>query len=104
MNERGRSLTAAEREFFSNFFRRLDQAKIPAVFLRNYSEFPEAIGHDLDIFFRRADLWKALDIFRQILRESGGELIHVHQRDYVFASWFRARRDETAAIHLDFYH
>jgi thymidylate kinase len=104
MSERGRSLSPIEREFFANFFRRLDAAKIVSIYLRNYSGFPEVIGHDLDIFFRRTDLTKALDIFRETLRQSGGELVHTHQRDYVCAVWFRARRGEAAAIHLDFYH
>jgi thymidylate kinase len=104
MNERGRTLTNAEREFFARFFARLEEARVVSIFLRNYEKFPEAIGHDLDVFFRRADLDRAIEIFRSALRDSGGEILHVHERDYVFAVWFHAAKNEPAAIHLDFYH
>lgn len=104
MNPRGRPLSPAEREFFVGFFRRLATAGVPSVLLRNYADFPDAIGHDVDVFFRRADLRAALAVFQETLGRSGGEVLHVHERDYVLAVWFRVRRDEPRAIHLDFYH
>ena len=104
MNERGRSLSDAEREFFARFFARLNEAGVVSILLRNYEKFPDAIGHDLDVFFRRAELNQAVEIFRETLRESGGNVLHVHERDYVFAVWFRVKPNEPAAIHLDFYH
>ena len=104
MSERGRPLANAERELFGRFFARLQGAGVFSMLLRNYGDFPDRIGHDLDVFFRRADLKKAIAIFHASLRESGGEVLHIHQRDYVFAVWFRAARGESQAIHLDFYH
>jgi thymidylate kinase len=104
MNPRGRPLSPVEREFFEKFFRRLADSQVVSVLLRNYENFPAEMGNDLDVFFRRADLQKAVRIFRKTLRESGGEWLHVHERDYVLAVWFRAGRDAPSAIHLDFYH
>jgi len=104
MNPRGRPLSPVEREFFEKFFRRLADSQVVSVLLRNYENFPAEMGNDLDVFFRRADLQRAVRIFRETLRESGGEWLHVHERDYVLAVWFRAGRDTPSAIHLDFYH
>ena len=104
MSERGRLLSTAERGFFENFFARLDRAGLPVILLRNYENFPAAIGHDLDVFFRPADVPDAAAIFREVLHAGGGAVLHVHERDYVLAVWFRAARDEPRAIHLDFYH
>jgi thymidylate kinase len=104
MSERGRPLSAGERDFFEAFFQRLRSEKIAHIFLRNYAGFPERMGNDLDIFFRRDDLDRATALFARLLAESGGKLLHVHQRDYVLAVWFRARAGEKDPIHLDFYH
>lgn len=104
MTQRGRPLSPAECEFFEAFFRQLSAAGVAAILLRNYADFPEAIGHDLDVFFRRADLRAAVTVFQEALSQSGGEILHVHQRDYVLAVWFRVRRDAPQSIHLDFYH
>ena len=104
MSDRDRQLSTAERELFEKFFAQLETAGIVAILLRNYEKFPAEIGHDLDVFFRRADLGRAVEIFREVLRAAGGEVLHIHERDYVFAVWFRAARGEPLAIHLDFYH
>lgn len=104
MTERGRILTTLEKEFFEGFFRRLTNARTASILLRNYAEFPAKMGNDVDIFFRRSDLKRAVGIFQKALSESGGEVIHVHERDYVLAVWFRVGRDEPLTIHLDFYH
>ena len=99
-----RLLSPAERDLFAKFFAKLEVAGIIAILLRNYEKFPASMGHDLDVFFRREDLAGAVEIFRGALRAAGGEVLHVHERDYVFAVWFRAARGEPLAIHLDFYH
>jgi thymidylate kinase len=104
MNQRGRALSSIEREFFEEFFRRLGAAGVARILLRNHEEFPGRMGHDLDVFFLRSDVPRALRVFRETLRERDGEVLHLHERDYVCAVWFRARRDEPLAIHLDFYH
>jgi thymidylate kinase len=104
MNERGRALSSVEREFFDEFFKRLGEAGVVRILLRNHEDFPARIGHDLDVFFLRADLPRAIRIFRETLRERDGEVLHVHERDYVCAVWFRAGRGEPEAIHMDFYH
>ena len=104
MSDRDRQLSTAERELFAKFFAGLDKAGIGAILLRNYENFPALMGHDLDVFFRRADLGRAVEIFREVLPAAGGEVLHIHERDYVFAVWFRAARGEPLSIHLDFYH
>src|SRR4051812_1411548 len=104
MSDRGRTLSAGERGFFELFFQRLRSEKIIHIFLRNYELFPERMGHDLDLFFRRVEVPKAVRLFTRLLHERGGEILHVHERDYVLAVWFRAGTSEPQPIHLDFYH
>jgi thymidylate kinase len=104
MNDRRRLLSTVERKLFEKFFERLGAASIPAILLRNYEDFPAQIGHDLDVFFRRADLSRAVEVLWNVLRERGGEVLHIHKRDYLLAVWFRAAGDEPQVIHLDFYH
>lgn len=104
MSERGRPLSIVEQEFFKNFFARLDTAGVVSILLRNYEDFPARMGNDLDVFFRRTELARAVEIFRAALAASGGEVLHLHERDYVLAIWFRAAPGEALTIHLDFYH
>jgi glycosyltransferase involved in cell wall biosynthesis len=104
MNEEGRALSGVEREFFDELFKRLGRAGVVGILLRNHEDFPMRIGHDLDVFFPRSDLHRAIRIFRETLHERDGEVLHVHDRDYVCAVWFRAARGEPQAIHMDFYH
>src|ERR1044071_2682409 len=99
-----RDLSTAKRELFAKFFAKLDALGIVAILLRNYEKFPASMGHDLDVFFRRKDLDRAIEVFSETLRATGGEVLHIHKRDYVFAVWFRAAPGESLAIHLDFYH
>ena len=99
-----RQLSNAERRFFEQLFARLESASIATLLLRNYEKFPASMGHDLDVFFRRADVPRSVEVFRDLLREGGGEVLHVHERDYVLAVWFRAAPGEPQPIHLDFYH
>ncbi len=99
-----RPLSSTERRLFEDFFARLDAAGIVTLLLRNYETFPASMGHDLDVFFRRGDVGKAVEIFQAVLRGSGGTVLHLHERDYVLAVWFRAAPGEPLAIHLDFYH
>jgi thymidylate kinase len=99
-----RKLAPAEIEFFRSFFRRLEMAGIPGLILRNYDRFPEYLGHDLDVFFRREHLHKAVEIFSAVLRHVGGAVEHVHERDYFLAIWFRVEKDSGPPLHLDFYH
>jgi thymidylate kinase len=104
MSEAERKLSAAETDFFRSFFRQLEMAEVPGVVLRNYESFPEYLGHDLDVFFQRAHLPKAMEIFCENLQRSGGVVEHVHERDYFLAIWFRVEKDSDAPLHLDFYH
>ena len=104
MSDWDRLLSSNERRLFEQFFPKLEATGIPAILLRNYETFPGAMGHDLDVFFRREDLSQAVEVFRVLLRESGGEVLHIHERDYVLAVWFRAATGEPQTIHLDFYH
>ena len=104
MSERGRLLSANEKKFFQSFFQRLSELKVEFVYLRNYADFPEKIGNDIDIFFRRKDVGVARHELFTALHASGGHLVHRHDRDYVSAVWFNVNKDEPSSIHLDFYH
>ena len=101
----GRPLSASEQTFFERLFDQLKTASVPCLLLRNYESFPGQIGLDLVVFLRRGDLPKATKIFREVMHESGSELLHVHERDYVTCIWFKVSCDNTTApLHLDFYH
>ena len=104
MSARDRQLSSNERRLFEDFFARLEAANIVTLLLRNYETFPARMGHDLDVFFQRADVPRAVEIFCAVLQAGGGAVLHVHERDYVLAVWFRAAPGEPQAIHLDFYH
>jgi thymidylate kinase len=99
-----RTLSANEQEVFVAFFDRLTKIEISSILLRNYEEFPHKIGHDIDVFFRRADLRRALAVLLEVLREKKGEVTHFQQLDYVLCLWFRAGPEEANIVHLDFYH
>jgi len=104
MSHWDRPLSSNERQLFGQFLLNLERVGVVAVLLRNYETFPATMGHDLDVFFRREDLPKAVKIFRTVLQKAGGEVLQIHERDYVLAVWFRAAPGEPKTIHLDFYH
>lgn len=98
-----RNLSAAEQEFFTRFFDACARAAVPAIVVRNYEQFPTAIGHDIDVFFRRADLELATELFTSELAAARGAFVHLHERDYVRAVWFRIEPGSDP-LHVDFYH
>lgn len=77
-----RKLSAAEQEFLKNYLEALTAEKIRWIILRNYEDFPEKIGHDLDLFIPRAELDRATGVFRRLLKEKSGRVFIVHERDY----------------------
>jgi len=99
-----RRLSAQEREFFTRYLASLKAAGIPALLLRNYDEFPEAIGNDLDLFVPRSELSRATGLFTDLLAGMGGELLMQNRREYVLDLRFVFEGGVSQALHLDLYH
>ncbi len=99
-----RELSAAEQALFTDYVRKLKDASIPYVLLRNYIGFPATIGHDLDLFIPRRDLAKADRIFRELLAARGGRVVIVHTRGYFTDIRFCVDDHPRRALHLDLYH
>jgi len=104
MSEHGRALNEGEQRLFSQFFASLKQASIPFLLLRNYEDFPQRIGHDIDLFFQRQDALKVKDIFLKLLSSAGGNVIVIHERGYFIDIRFVLGLKPADAIHLDIYH
>ena len=99
-----RLLSEKEQAFFERLFHGFDQEQIEWMLLRNYSEFPEKIGNDLDIFFPASQVRHAMVVFAETLAEESGTVLHRHDREYFHAVWFRLEGPVHQALHVDFYH
>src|SRR5487761_2477320 len=98
MTQRGRPLSPAECEFFEAFFRQLSAAGVAAILLRNYADFPEAIGHDLDVFFRLAGARP----FKQFQApRPAHEALNLFLTSLLWGSFFKARYGETIRVLLE---
>ncbi|HEY2343208.1 MAG TPA: hypothetical protein VGH90_09280, partial [Chthoniobacteraceae bacterium] len=99
-----RRLSTTEQHFFARYLAALEAAGIPCLILRNYDEFPESIGNDLDLFVPRGDLTRAVDLFRETLRTGGGRLFLSNPRDYVFDLRFSMDGTVASVLELDLFH
>jgi hypothetical protein len=93
----------AARKFLIDLIERLEGAGCNPVLLRNYENFPDEIGNDLDVFISYRALPTAYSIMNAAATRQGGSIAHVHRRGYFVAVWLRFP-DCVAPIHIDLYH
>jgi thymidylate kinase len=96
------SRAAATSEFFTAYFRALEESGVPYVVLHGYEQYPEHISSDVDYAVRNEDLPKAKRIIHDTCASQGwevGQIIH----HTVYGSSFIAfdRHSITQAIQLD---
>lgn len=103
-NQQGRFLENTEKQFLLNLVDALTERQISHIFLRNYEEFPDRIGHDLDLFLKRDDVEEARRLFVSKLQINNGSVIHYLKMDYVESIWFRVSPDPEHWLHIDLFH
>ncbi len=99
-----RNLLTNEREFLLLLFNKLLNNDIPLIFLRNYDNFPNEIGNDLDLFIPKKHLPFVANLTKDLIHSFGGELVMVNERDYFFAMYFILNGRSGPHIHIDWYH
>jgi hypothetical protein len=95
-------LSNTSQKFLEELAAQLKEMGFSPVILRNYEELPVEIGNDLDIFVPKEDLRASAVLLLKLVKEFGGKLGHVHERDYFHALWFRFE-DEKKYWHVDLY-
>lgn len=96
------NLSETSQKFLELLASKLKALGATPVVLRNYQSLPNEIGNDLDIFIEREFLRDGARLLLKLVKECGGELGHVHERDYFHALWFRFE-DEEKFWHVDLY-
>ena len=87
------------REFFGEFFRRLEARGIPYVVLHGYDDFPVRFGSDVDYAVHDADLRKIAPLLAGLARERGWVVAQTWHHG-LFASYSVVIDPENAANHL----
>lgn len=90
-------------KFFRELILSLEGLGAVPIALRNYTDFPEIIGNDFDLFVHPKYLGRSVSILDRLVKSLGGEVTHVHRRNYFVALWIEFP-DTDLPIHLDFYH
>ncbi len=99
-----RILSPAEQTLLKEYLAALTAEGITWMVLRNFQDFPERIGHDLDLFVPRSELDRATAVFHRLLGTAGGRIFITHERDYFRDIRFTISHDAGQALTLDLYH
>jgi hypothetical protein len=92
-----------EKAFLIRCVQQLDQAACTPILLRNYEDFPNQIGNDLDVYVHPDKITESFRILSECASANNGVIRHIHKRGYFIAIWLQFA-DSNHPIHIDLYH
>jgi hypothetical protein len=92
-----------EKAFLIRCVQQLDQAACAPILLRNYGDFPNEIGNDLDVYVHPDKIADSFRILSECASAHNGVISHIHKRGYFIAIWLRFA-DNNHPIHIDLYY
>ena len=92
--------TAGQREFFTEFFRRLEERGIAYAILHGYDELPQRFCSDVDYAVHHADLAKVGPVLACLASQRGWEIVQVSRHE-LFACHSVAIDPEHPENHLE---